>query len=204
MECYCCKTWNRATIIKHSVAYAKCMSCGSIYTTDNITSHIETENDRPNTRNEHIQNNLRIQRMETELGGTITRALDFGCGEGHLVHLMRTKGIRALGIDKHTASQLDQLTYGKYDAVSMIEVIEHLTNPREVFEHASMCMKVGGILMIETTFADEIKDIALETYVDPRIGHVNIISKMALATLCPSHLILSHFLNDNVAILRKI
>jgi SAM-dependent methyltransferase len=101
--------------------------------------------------------------------------LDFGCGAGGLMRYISDKKgfssgarrwpIRAAGHDVGTyADKLrsgdglrilspDQLAAepdGRYDVVSMIEVVEHLEFPDPVFALAARLLKPGGLLLLTT------------------------------------------------------
>jgi SAM-dependent methyltransferase len=162
-----------------------------------------TDNDEEQSRNALPVNLERIRRAKMVLGGAIERAFDFGCGTGFLVSLLESHEIKAEGINYETRALIDYLPNDFYDVIFMIEVIEHLTNPREIFEKLADSLKPGGVLMIETTFADQIYDPNSSSYVDPKIGHVNVISRAGLPRILPPSLKVSHWMNRNVCVLRK-
>lgn len=204
MICYCCKMPNnRVAAFKSAIIYVKCAACGSIYTTNDIYPVTETENDCSDKRNTLPLNQERIRRLEVSLGRKISTALDFGCGHGHLVSLMRANKIEAEGIDRGTDLQWPDLDDKSFEVITLIEVIEHLEEPEAVLRMLTSALKPSGIMMIETTFADSIKDPSTSTYVDPKIGHVNIISTDGLKMCLPSDLEYSHMINPHVMILRK-
>ncbi len=202
MNCICCNSNEiSAKAIKWGIMYAKCNECGSIFTNQDITGVIENENDGSVQRNVLPLNRVRLQRVEKTLGRMPLTALDFGCGDNYLVNYLNSHSIQAHGIDQDTVLQLKDIPKDNYDVVFMIEVIEHLTNPRETFAQLEKVLKPGGIITIETTFADRIG--ADHTYVDPKIGHVNIVSMNGLGKLLPDNMRIAEYTNPNVLMVRK-
>ncbi len=183
--------------------YTRCEECGSIHVTEDISDLIITENDNSATRNTLPINRERIKRAEFAMGRKIRTALDFGCGEGILVNQLRATGIIADGIDQNTELEIYDLEEDFYDIIFLIEVIEHLSEPRVIFERLARRLVPGGIIMVETTFADSIKEPQDHPYVDPAIGHVNIVSRAGLSKCLPDNLKVEKYLNPHVAILRK-
>lgn len=102
-----------------------------------------------------IQRNLWHQGM---------RVLDYGAGSGELVEQLRELGIEAQGLEfsdnarryceeTRGFSLLNGLTStpdGYFDAVSLIEVIEHLTNISDTLAELSRVLKSGGQLLVTT------------------------------------------------------
>lgn len=177
------------------------MKCGTIYTTDKVTPI--TENDKSESRNDLEAHWTRCERVAGLK--TIRTALDFGCGYGLFISFLRLMKIDADGIDKTTELTIDKLRSKHYDAIFMIEVIEHLRNPRETLKKLGRSLKKGGMLYIETTFADQIEDMTNCEYVDPSIGHVSILSNRGLEHCLPKMTWeVQEKVNDNVIIVRKL
>ncbi len=177
--------------------------CGTIYTTDVVVP--ETENDNPKGRNHKSQHLIRFRRVESESSTEgIQDVLDFGCGDGEFVNYLKFLGCNAYGIDTDTAGQLDDIPEDFVDAVFMIEVIEHLTGPQQILKELTSKLYEGGVIYIETTFAEQISDPSTHPYVDPRIGHRTIVSRKGLGIMAAAAgLEIAKDVNPNVVILRK-
>jgi len=113
---------------------------------------------------------LHFSRRKEEIESYIKtgRLLDVGCGRGFLLANFVGSDIDYLGVEprkrisKEAKKRLgeDKIFYGTlkeaklpdayFDAVTMINLIEHLPYPRETLEEANRVMKNNGLLFIET------------------------------------------------------
>jgi 2-polyprenyl-3-methyl-5-hydroxy-6-metoxy-1,4-benzoquinol methylase len=100
------------------------------------------------------------------LGRAPASLLDIGCGDGLLVELSRQAGIASagseiseplagrvrarLGDDAIVAGDLSQLPAAQYDAVTLINVLEHVTDPAEMLANISRLLRPGGVALIHT------------------------------------------------------
>ena len=90
--------------------------------------------------------------------------LDFGCGRGALVSYVNSTGLKSIGceLDKEIVSKLQSKNINvmetdevlksnlTFDVITLIEVIEHVSNPKETLEALARKMNPGGILLITT------------------------------------------------------
>lgn len=92
------------------------------------------------------------------------RVLDYGAGSGALVERLRANGVDASGIEFASdarrfcsekrgfslMSNLDEVSDGHFDAVSMIEVVEHLTDLQGTLTQLHRVIAPGGSLLVTT------------------------------------------------------
>lgn len=95
------------------------------------------------------------------------RVLDVGCGNGSVVALMRRNGLDALGLEPsaHAAAlarecygievqvgmlQDAAIAAGSLDAVTLLDVIEHLSDPLGDLRRAHALLKPGGRVYVKT------------------------------------------------------
>lgn len=95
------------------------------------------------------------------------RLLDVGCGGGMFAHVAREAGWSAIGLEASpeaaahaarerripiVAGRLEQLPFAgrRFDAVTMLDVLEHLFSPRTCLTEVRALLAPQGILLIET------------------------------------------------------
>lgn len=140
---------------------------------------------------EFVEHALRLQRATAALtGARAPRVLDFGCGHGEFLAICRALGFDALGVDfapdrrEHGLvtpySSLAELRCDRpqdngFDAVTLFEVLEHLSDPRGVLEELAQMMKPGAVLVLETP--DTTGVTGLQSFSDylaiGPLGHIN-------------------------------
>lgn len=186
-NCIACNNTSEHRLSKGDVKYYQCSFCETLFSdalpNDNMVGGgFEVER---NT----LQNHERIERFKIICGGQMygKRILDYGCGNGLLVADLLKADINATGYDKYNP-KFSRLPKGQtFDVISMIEVLEHLSNPFEELDIIRELLSGTGVLMLETSFVDIAKeeDIPLESffYVSPEVGHSSIFSHIGLEFL---------------------
>ena len=110
---------------------------------------------------------LAIQELCIEYG--LEQILDFGCGRGDLIELLKPKfQVSGFEIEQSAISILQEReiqsfstvselidSKRKFDIVLAIHVLEHLQDPRYLFELIDKKLKIGGFLVIETPNAND-------------------------------------------------
>lgn len=95
-----------------------------------------------------------------------SNVLDLGSGEGAWAKRLHDASYKVTACDVQVRSDLDlpfpyrkadlnaafsdNFLQGEYDAVSFIEVIEHLENPRHSFRQIAKLLKAGGLVVVST------------------------------------------------------
>lgn len=106
-----------------------------------------------------------LQRAD-ECCGPLRSVLDVGCGIGNFLDFAQAQGLQAVGSDVEptavaharergltaclAAELADQVAARSLDAMSMWDVIEHLTSPAEVVREALTRVRSGGAVLLET------------------------------------------------------
>ena len=127
--------------------------------------------------------------------------LDFGCGPGSFVALLRDKfgfeNVEGLELNKKSASialrhyalklasDINDLKHRQYDVVLLFEVIEHITKPDEVLSLCSSLLRPGGLLFITTPSVRSIPGRYFPSHCNHFTGpsHVSLFTETALARL---------------------
>jgi SAM-dependent methyltransferase len=199
----CDETELAASATKADVPYWACRACDVLFAEQFDAATIFTHNEAPEERADPHTQATRLQRISSALGRRPRRILDFGCGLGQYVEYLNSNGFDAIGIDQDTPLQLSDLAMGDIDAINMVEVIEHLMQPRELLLRLVDILEPGGVLYAESSFIDHLGDPDESDYVDPRIGHCCIHSTRSVAYLAWCLRVELTWLNNNVFILRK-
>lgn len=121
----------------------------------------------------HELNPLRLGYIDTRHALSDARVADVGCGGGLLAEAMARAGARVTGIDlageaiaaarRHAESEGVSVDYrhiavealareepGEFDAVTCMEMLEHVPAPAEIIRHCAALLRPGGDLFLST------------------------------------------------------
>lgn len=202
--CPVCRNSAPSRLTKGGIEYNQCTFCKTLFCGYLDNSNMvggEWEEGRHDKHKEE-----RLDRFRTLIGiyGSI---LDFGTGNALLVSDCREAGFTCDGYDKYNP-KYDNLKDEKYNLVTLVEVIEHLSTPFDELNIIFEKLADNGIVYIETSFVDvaEEENIPLEDffYIAPQNGHCTIFSHKGLDLLMQSKGFapLQH-LNRNVRMYQK-
>ena len=89
------------------------------------------------------------------------RVLDVGCGQGELGHLLKQKGHYVFGIDYYPpkfelsdflqadiSQGLPSTIPGKFDAIILADVLEHMPEPQRILEQVKEHLAPGGSVLV--------------------------------------------------------
>lgn len=121
----------------------------------------------------HEINPLRLQYIDKRVGLSGKKVLDVGCGGGILAESMAASGANVLGIDmgkapltvaklhameaeidlhyrQVTVEELAEEMPGQFDAVTCMEMLEHVPDPASVIKACQKLVKPGGDVFMST------------------------------------------------------
>lgn len=170
------------------------------YKNQKAYSYLDERENEPASR---IVWNARLKRLEKWDHSTAKkRFLDVGCSFGGLMQTAQSFGYDPFGVEvspysgnyaskrfgqnKIFLGNIEEMSLPKnfFSAVTMIEVIEHLYNPRKALENLYQAMKPGGVILIQT--ADMSGNQALKGGADYHYylpGHLSYFNRFNLKNL---------------------
>ena len=164
------------TFVKSGVSYYTCNDTGTIFCKA-LDQSEKVGGIHEEGRNNEPDNLERVRRIKAITGLGNPKVLDFGCGNGLFMRFMNANGCEAYGYDPFVP-EFTELKTG-VDCVTLIEVVEHFSEPFGEFDVILSALNQGGKVYIETSFSDWIntKD---SFYIEPSVGHCTIWSHKGL------------------------
>ncbi len=134
-------TFSKRLLDRHDVRYFLCGACGALETEPPtwLAEAYQPENERFDTGQviRSLQNAAFLKMLMETIGLTASTAIDFGCGSGLLVRLLRDQGIDAYGLDAYAVPRLAtgfvRTTLAGADVINLCEVAEHFDDPAREF-----------------------------------------------------------------------
>jgi len=109
---------------------------------------------------------LRISRRLLGEHEAPVRLLDVGCGRGAFVAAARSAGYEAYGVDPHLPPELEsdhlrraplaELPADTYDVAVLLNVAEHLAEPRATFAAVRRSLRAGGVMLLTCPYGDSL------------------------------------------------
>lgn len=202
--CPVCKNAAPLRLTKENIEYNQCSFCKTLFCGYLDNSNMVGGEWEDGRHDKHKEERLERIKMLMGIYGSV---LDFGTGNGLLVNDCREVGITCDGYDKYNP-KFSFIKEEKYNLVTMVEVIEHLSQPFDELNIIFDKLADNGIVYIETSFVDvaEEENIPLEDffYIAPQNGHCTIFSHKGLDLLMQSKgFIPVKHMNRNVRIFQK-
>jgi len=96
-----------------------------------------------------------------------SKILDWGCGDGSFISLLRNSGLHCFGIDAYrkdlndpqiSATTIEKADFpdGYFDIITCFHVLEHLADPLTSVKQALKLLKTGGLIIIEVPNLDSV------------------------------------------------
>jgi SAM-dependent methyltransferase len=113
------------------------------------------------------------------------KLLDFGCNQGLFLSFLNQLGYEnVFGYDPYVSKYSERkILSKKYDFITTYDVIEHVDEPRDFLTQLVSCLEKGGLLILGTPNADEIKLSRPESPELHQPYHRHILSEKALMNL---------------------
>jgi SAM-dependent methyltransferase len=172
VACHICSSTDDSTYIEaRGYRIAQCKSCGLWFvnpqpTTEELKQFYSTYDDGEQWRNleERFNRGVRGAILRMKKTG---RVLDVGCGSGNFLRCMKEKGFSAFGIEPSgSGSQYAREAHGvdiyhgmiedylaansgrTFDVITLLNVLEHLTDPVQVLLRLSQALASDGVMAI--------------------------------------------------------
>jgi SAM-dependent methyltransferase len=165
IECRLCGgsaelVFQKKILSKHQVGYYQCRGCGSLETESPfwLAEAYDPINERFDTGQliRSFDNAAFVAVLISYLGLEKSRVVDYGCGSGLLVRLMRDVGFDVWGFDAYSLPRLaigfhsDSLVGAS--VVNLSEVAEHFDHPGKYFDQIFSCGP--ELLIVQTNLFD--------------------------------------------------
>jgi 2-polyprenyl-3-methyl-5-hydroxy-6-metoxy-1,4-benzoquinol methylase len=156
-----------------TLALSQCQACGFVYAVDPMLDDLNGLYERLHDPDyEHTQESRghqmrRLLRVILHLHPHAKRLLDIGAGAGALVRHACDLGLDAIGVEPsvshvESGARINRvhllqgrfphpaLERRQFDIITMIDVIEHVTEPVDLLRHAADALTPGGMLVVVT------------------------------------------------------
>jgi 2-polyprenyl-3-methyl-5-hydroxy-6-metoxy-1,4-benzoquinol methylase len=135
--------------------YVRCAHCRSLHARDPVNlAHYYAKYPYHHLPDDFMLRALhghylaRLRRCGLQRSHTI---LDFGCGGGHFVRYLQSKGYAARGFDEYSADFADKGALdARYDCIISQDVIEHVPTPHGLLEQFARLIKPSGMISLGT------------------------------------------------------
>lgn len=200
---------NTAATIGEKIYYF-CRECDLAYLAAEFYPSPEKEKERYLLHNNSLEDKGYVAMLEAFLEravlpfvGKDIEALDFGCGPAPVLQvLLERKGIRTDIYDPYFAPELPP-PGKRYGLITCTEVLEHVQDPRSVWQFFCQRLQPGGILAAMTSFRPPREQFARWWYRQD-FTHVCFYSRQTFRWIHQHYPLLLVFLdNKNTVVMRR-
>lgn len=202
LACPACQTLSPPAVVKNSQVYHRCPECSCVFTSQIPAPLLAKEDHASAFIHAPNQDVFRLQQITEALGEYPEHLVHVGPHGREIVPFLEAKGIQVTSVDLKSPTKLQDITSESMDGVVMIESLEHLSAPHEIFPELARILKTGGVIYIESGFTDE-NNVAAWEYVNPRFGHCTIHSHESLKRLAEHNGFSLTWTNTHVCCLAK-
>jgi 2-polyprenyl-3-methyl-5-hydroxy-6-metoxy-1,4-benzoquinol methylase len=167
---------HEALFVKHGFTFVRCSSCGLVFVNPQLEEDAVLEEYRTAATNDlwfDVLTSKRQQELDRAKFGDVLDALepyrgkllDVGCSIGLLLHLAQERGWDVTGLEpapraREHAHQVYGLDVrdetledagfpdGSFDAVALLSVLEHATEPLDLLRECARVLRPGGVLYV--------------------------------------------------------
>ena len=148
----------------------KCPQCATLLSLDDVDFEDIYRDYPPSNRNRPLDffakaslGNL-LSRLKKGGLSQEGRILDFGCGNGNFLELLKIRGYRnVVGYDPYV-TDFSQKPRGLFDCVVANDVIEHVPDPRGLSTACAQLVKPGGLLYVGTADSEPVDIHKLDSH----------------------------------------
>lgn len=167
------------------IEYEECSNCGLIFSREMCNwdedkfkkqiynkDYIKVDTEYKKIRPINTANYLHVL-----LGGLPLSHLDYGSGNGLMSETLNKYGWNSSVYDPFMGHKLPT---GKFELITLIEVLEHHPNPIKLVNVLSNLLSDNGIIYFSTAVSDDISDPLDWWYISPRNGHIVVYTTFSL------------------------
>jgi SAM-dependent methyltransferase len=192
MNCSLCNNTNtEQKTDKQGKIYNICTYCGLIQLDKKYLLSKESEKKRYLLHENSKKNKAYVSYLKNIIENSIApflktgiRLLDFGCGpEMTWADLLKQKGYHVSTFDPYFDNN-NKWRNKTFDAITAIEVFEHLISPGKELSDLSKCLKTGNFLIIRTMLHNNDWNNFLKWWYKTDSTHVSFYSETTINFIC--------------------
>jgi SAM-dependent methyltransferase len=156
-------------VLKQQIPNAE--ELAKIYAQESYTHSADFSLSRPSFAAERASAISKLAQIQRFLGKSTFTMLDYGCGYGGFVQITRALGYKISGADPYLpekravpdlqCAHLSDIPDESVDVITMLNIAEHLHEPKPVFAEAFRVLRPGGVVYVTCPYGNA---LALKRY----------------------------------------